>query len=151
MGFRGTLPKKMYATTITTKHIQVGSAKVHDISSSTCSLSGVGASLHLRFGLPIFRCPPTSIFHVLITTSSSVFLSTWPNHISLASLIVALLFAKAALALKVHDTNLVYTGIIDQRASGFELSVSTDRYFRVHHQWRYAIRDKQVNTEKQTQ
>ena len=32
-------------------------------------------SLHLRFGLPIFRCPLTSIFHVLITTSS-VFLST---------------------------------------------------------------------------
>ena len=54
------------------------------------------------FGLPVFRCPPTSmfsllhlalsfsphvltisVFHVLITTSSSVFLSTWPNHISL--------------------------------------------------------------------
>ena len=36
-------------------------------------------SLHLSFGLPIFRCPPTSIFHVLITTSSSVFLTTCPN------------------------------------------------------------------------
>ena len=74
------------------------------ISSSAFSLFGVGAwsfqsprspilcffyftpfsfmyfliitSLHLSFGLPIFRRPPTYIFHVLITTSSSVFLST---------------------------------------------------------------------------
>ena len=45
------------------------------------------ASLHLSFGLPIFRCPPTSIFPVVITIYSSVFLSTWPNHLSLASLI----------------------------------------------------------------
>ena len=44
-------------------------------------------SLHLGFGLPIFRCPPTSIFDVLITKSSSGFLATWPNHLSLASLI----------------------------------------------------------------
>ena len=35
-------------------------------------------SLHLRFCLPIFRCPLIS--HVLITTSSSVFLPTCPNH-----------------------------------------------------------------------
>ena len=34
-------------------------------------------SLHLSFGLPIFRCPPTPIFHVLIAISSSVFLSTY--------------------------------------------------------------------------
>ena len=33
-------------------------------------------SLQLSFGLPIFRCPLTSIFHVLIATSYSVFLST---------------------------------------------------------------------------
>ena len=26
-------------------------------------------SLHLSFGLPVFQSPPTSIFHVLITTS----------------------------------------------------------------------------------
>ena len=55
-------------------------------------------SVHLSFGL-IFRCPLTSIFHVLITTSSSVFLSTCPNHFSLASLIFSLLFATSALAL----------------------------------------------------
>ena len=35
----------------------------------------------------ICRCPPTSIFHVVISTSSSVFLSTMPNHLGLASLI----------------------------------------------------------------
>ena len=56
-------------------------------------------SLHLSFGLPIILCPPTSIFHVLITTSSSVFLSTWPNHLSLASIIFSLMFATPALAL----------------------------------------------------
>ena len=56
-------------------------------------------SLHLSFGLPIFWCPLTSIisllhlplsfylsvsthFHHLVATSSSVFLSTSPNHLS---------------------------------------------------------------------
>ena len=38
-------------------------------------------------------------FHVLISTSSSVFLSTWPNHLSLASLNLSLVFATPALAL----------------------------------------------------
>ena len=32
-------------------------------------------------------------FYVIITTSSSVFLSTWPNHFSLASIIFSLLFS----------------------------------------------------------
>ena len=50
-------------------------------------------SLHLSFGLQLFPCPPTSIFHELIDVSSSVFLSTWPNHLSIASLIVSLIFA----------------------------------------------------------
>ena len=50
-------------------------------------------SLHLSFSLPTYRYPPTSIFHILITTPSSVRLSTWPNHLSLASLIVSLMFA----------------------------------------------------------
>ena len=40
-------------------------------------------SLHLSFTLPI---------HVLITTSSSLILSTWPNHRRLASLIFSLMF-----------------------------------------------------------
>ena len=53
------------------------------------------------------------------------------------------------MALKVHDTNLIYPGIIGQQASGFEVRVSTNRYFHVHQQWRDAISDKQVNTEKQ--
>ena len=56
-------------------------------------------SVFLSFGLSVLRCPPTSIFHVLITTSSSVFLSTRPNHISLTSLIFSLMFATPALAL----------------------------------------------------
>ena len=45
-------------------------------------------SFHLGFGLPIFRCPPTSIFPVVITKYSSVFLYTWPNHLGIASLIL---------------------------------------------------------------
>ena len=51
---------------------------------------------------PQFRSSYLSVstdFHVLITTSSSVFLSTWPNHLSLASLIFSLMFATPALAL----------------------------------------------------
>ena len=56
-------------------------------------------SLHLSFGLPIFQFPLSSIFHVLITTSSSVFLSTWPNNLSLASRIFSLMFATPALGL----------------------------------------------------
>ena len=56
-------------------------------------------SLHLSFGLPIFRCPPTSIFSSLHLLSSSVFLSTCPNHLSLASLIFSLIFATPPLAL----------------------------------------------------
>ena len=38
-------------------------------------------------------------FHLLITTSSSFFLSTCPNHPSLASLIFSLMFATPALVL----------------------------------------------------
>ena len=41
--------------------------------------------LHFNFSLPIFRCLPTSILHVLVITYYSVFLSI--NHFSLASLI----------------------------------------------------------------
>ena len=51
---------------------------------------------------PQFRSSYLSVsthFHVLITTSSSVFLSTWPNYLSLASLIFSLMFATPALAL----------------------------------------------------
>ena len=76
-----------------------------------------------RFGLPIFRRPLASLFHVLISTSSSVFLSTWPNHYSLASVIVSLMLDSPALALKVPDTNMIYPGIIGQQASGFEVRV----------------------------
>ena len=60
--------------------IQVGSAKVYDTSSSTVSLFGVSASLHLRFGLPMFRCPPTFILHVLIERPGRVVVSTSAWH-----------------------------------------------------------------------
>ena len=56
-------------------------------------------SLHFSFGLPIFRCPPTSIFS-LLTPSSCVFLSTFwpPNH--LASVIISsLMFATPSMDL----------------------------------------------------
>ena len=60
-------------------------------------------SLHLSFGCSFFRCPPIHLYIpcaiALITTSSSVFLSTWSNHRSLASLIFPLMFATPALAL----------------------------------------------------
>ena len=97
----------------------------------------------------IFRCPPTAICYVLITTSSSVFLSTWPTHLSLASLVFSLMSVTPALALKVYDTNLIYPGIIGQQAFGFEVRVSENRYLLVQQQRRGAITDKQVNTGKQ--
>ena len=53
-------------------------------------------SLHLSFG--IFVSVSTH-FHLLITTTSSVFLSTWPYRLSLASLPFSLMFATRALAL----------------------------------------------------
>ena len=34
-------------------------------------------SFHLGFGLPIFQCPPTSIFHVLIRISSQSYFSNF--------------------------------------------------------------------------
>ena len=56
-------------------------------ASSLCTtfsfMSFLITSLHFSFDLPIFRCPPASIFHVIITTYSSVFLSTWSNHLGL--------------------------------------------------------------------
>ena len=39
-------------------------------------------SLHLSFGLPIFRCPPTSMFLLLRLLQC---FSTWPDHLSRAS------------------------------------------------------------------
>ena len=57
------------------------------------------ASLHLSFGLPIFRCPPTPTFRFLITTSSPVSLSTWSKHLSLPYLIFSMIFSTSALAL----------------------------------------------------
>ena len=85
----------------------------HNVNTYSCkhvffyiSLFGVGASNlqyprsppHLSFALRIFLCPPTSIFHVLITTSS-VFLSIYPNPNSFASLMFALMFVTLAIAI----------------------------------------------------
>ena len=44
-----------------------------------------------------FLCPPTYIFHVLITTSSFAVLPTCANHVSLASYVVSLVSVTAAL------------------------------------------------------
>ena len=46
----------------------------------------------------VYRRPTTSNFHIRITSSSSVCLSTWPNHPSLATLIFSLIFASPAIA-----------------------------------------------------
>ena len=58
------------------------------ITFFTCfsSMSFHITPLHLSFDLPIFRCPTTSIFHVIISTHSSLSLYTWFNHPSLALL-----------------------------------------------------------------
>ena len=53
-------------------------------------LPSCASSILLLIAPPQFRSSYLLVsthFHVVITTSSSVFLSTWPNHLSLASLI----------------------------------------------------------------
>ena len=55
--------------------------------------------LHLSFGLIVFRCPPTSIFHVRIATYSLVFLFTLSYHRGLASYIFSPMFATPDFAL----------------------------------------------------
>ena len=52
--------------------------------------------------------PWSTHFHVRITTSPSVFLATWPNHFSLASLIVSLMFATPA----IHHIALISSFLI---------------------------------------
>ena len=120
----------MHAT-ITNKHIEVGPANVYDTSSSTFSLFGVGASLHLVLVFLSFIVHPLPCCHYYIFISISLSLSTCPNHHSLASLIFSLMFTTPALTFKVHDTNLIYPYIIGQQASDFEVRVSTNRYFHV--------------------
>ena len=63
----------------------------------------------------IFRCAPTSIFLVLINTFSSVFLSTWPNHLTLASLLFSRMFA----------TLLLFLHSLSDQSSLFPSSIST--------------------------
>ena len=121
MRFRGTLPTKVHATTITKKHIQVGSAKMYDTSSSTFSLFGVGASLHLRFFLPIFRCPPTTIFYMFSLLHLRQSFSQHGLTISVSLLLLSRLCLPHLPCPALHDTNLIYPGIIGQQASGFEV------------------------------
>ena len=69
---------------------------VHVLIYPPC-LSGRITSLHLSIGLPILHCPFTSTFLVLATTSSSDFLSTWPDHPSFVYPISSLMFTTPAL------------------------------------------------------
>ena len=55
-------------------------------------------STHLRFGHPIFRYPHSSIFNVLNSISSYVFLFRSPCHLSHASLLLSHMFSAPALA-----------------------------------------------------
>ena len=106
-----------------TEKLAVSSACCYMMSSSSAFSQFVGwrikFSISTFSGLVLLLCTPFSFmfflyhhstsvlvfismsthFHVLITISSSVFLSTWPNNPSLASLIVSLMFAAPALAL----------------------------------------------------
>ena len=59
-------------------------------------------SFHLSFGLAIFRYPLFNHFNqdfIFLLVSSSVFLSMYPNHLSLTSQIFSLMFATPVLAL----------------------------------------------------
>ena len=122
-----------HAAMKTTQASQVVDYTYISSSSSAFSLIGVGTSrfqsarspvlcffylylflLHVfsyNITPPHFRSSYLSLsthFHVRITTSSSVFLSTWPNHFRLASLIFSLMFATPALA---HITSFLIFSI----------------------------------------
>ena len=145
--------KKVHATTITKKHIQVGSAKVYDIRLRHFPYLG---SAHHSTSVLVFisfdvRLLSSSMFS-LLHLRRSFYPHSLTISVSIASLIFSLMFDTPALALKAHATNLIYPGIIGQQASRFEVwfIISPKRYFHVHQKWRDAISDKQVNTEKQT-
>ena len=87
-------------------------ARYNFIESSNSTFSGLMLLLSLLVSPPChfsYNITPPQFqsshlsgsphFHVLINTSTSVFLSTSPNHISLACLIFSLMFATPALAL----------------------------------------------------
>ena len=72
---------------------------LHVLRSCACSIFTCFS--FMSFLITSFRSSYLSVsthFHVLITTSSSVSVSTWPNHLSLASFIVSFMFATPAFA-----------------------------------------------------
>ena len=79
-GFRDTLPKKVSTMAITTKHIQVGSAKVYDtnlIYSRIIGLQASGRNMNLKEVLKYELSPiPTSMFtnngEMRLVTSKSI-------------------------------------------------------------------------------
>ena len=82
----------------------------------TCRMS----SLHFSFGFPNFRRAPTSIFYVLVITSSCVCLSTCLNHLSLASLVADWCLP--------HLPLLVLIMSWSSQSSAFPWSISTFSY-----------------------
>ena len=84
------------------------------LQSCASSPLSLHSCLHrVSFSLPSFSCPLTSIFHVLIITkSSSVFLSTCPKLLSLASLILSLKFATPAFVLVSSHSSLFPSSVL---------------------------------------
>ena len=79
-------------------------------------------SLHLSSDLPIFRCPPTSMFSSLhLPLSFSEFPLHVIHHLGLASLIILVLFATPALALIPDLHNPLYSSSISTFSSLFFL------------------------------
>ena len=83
-----------------------GSAhQVFNLHIRSCAFSLCTPFSFMYFHIKFLQCLWSSYlsvsthFHLPITTSSSVFLSTCPNHCSLASLIFSIMFATPALAL----------------------------------------------------
>ena len=90
------------------------------------SLSVLDCLLHVfsyniaptQFWSSIFLCPLISIFHFLIATSTSVFLSTCPNHLSFASLIFSRLHFP-------HLAFLLFLLFCSSQSSLFPSAIST--------------------------
>ena len=75
----------VYYRVVQVKHFFFSLSNIYyrSVECSLFTLSGCCAASSSICLLHIFRRPLTSIFHALVTTSSSVFLSTYTNHLSL--------------------------------------------------------------------
>ena len=86
-------------------------------------------SLNPSVGLSLVRCPPTTMFHVIITTSPSVSNSTCHNHLSFAYLIFSCIcHTSLALSYSVLTPSILFIPIIHLNVL---ISVLSSKFYAV--------------------